>query len=239
MNVREEQLLRRRAPRRAERRRSRRSRRGAWSGSPASSTPACRRTRAPNRAPMPSVSSLMRATPSSPRSVTMSVAPNSRASFCRASWRLIAMMRSAPICFAESTPSRPTAPSPTTATVAPGLHVGRVGREPAGAQHVGSRQQARDQIGGRDARASRPACRRRAARAGTAPARRRTSCACMHTRSDTRPCRCGQVLSDAKNEPIDELAGLDATSPRGRPPRRCRSTRGPSASGWSVVWMPR
>ena len=34
-------------------------------------------------APTPFVSSLMRATPSSPRSVTMSVAPNSRASFCR------------------------------------------------------------------------------------------------------------------------------------------------------------
>jgi hypothetical protein len=36
-------------------------------------------------APSPSVMSLMRATPSSPRSVTMSVAPNSKASFCRAS----------------------------------------------------------------------------------------------------------------------------------------------------------
>ena len=31
------------------------------------------------------------------------------------------MIRSAPICFAESTPSSPTAPSPTTTTVAPGL----------------------------------------------------------------------------------------------------------------------
>jgi hypothetical protein len=36
-------------------------------------------------APIPFVSSLMRATASSPRSVTMSVAPNSRASFCRGS----------------------------------------------------------------------------------------------------------------------------------------------------------
>ena len=33
----------------------------------------------------------------------------------------MAMIRSARICFAESTPSKPTAPSPTTATVAPGF----------------------------------------------------------------------------------------------------------------------
>jgi hypothetical protein len=51
----------------------------------------------------------------------MSVAPKSRASAWREAWRLIAMMRSAPICFADSTPSNPTAPSPTTATVAPGV----------------------------------------------------------------------------------------------------------------------
>jgi hypothetical protein len=31
------------------------------------------------------------------------------------------MIRPAPICLAESTPSRPTAPSPTTATVLPGF----------------------------------------------------------------------------------------------------------------------
>src|SRR5262245_29562632 len=35
--------------------------------------------------------------------------------------RLIAMICAAPFCFAASTPSRPTAPSPTTATVVPGL----------------------------------------------------------------------------------------------------------------------
>ena len=36
------------------------------------------------------------------------------------SWRLMAMIRSAPSCLAARTPSRPTAPSPTTATVLPG-----------------------------------------------------------------------------------------------------------------------
>jgi hypothetical protein len=62
----------------------------------------------------------MRATPSSPRSLTMSVAPKSRASACRDAWRLMAMIRPAPITFADSTPRRPTAPSPTTTTVLPG-----------------------------------------------------------------------------------------------------------------------
>ena len=50
----------------------------------------------------------------------MSVAPKRRASACRSAWRLSAMMRSAPMRAAASTPSRPTAPSPTTATVEPG-----------------------------------------------------------------------------------------------------------------------
>src|SRR5215208_3138528 len=71
-------------------------------------------------APSPPVSSLIRAAPSSPRSLTISLAPNSRASRWRDSCRLIAMIRSAPSCLAASTASRPTAPSPTTATVLPG-----------------------------------------------------------------------------------------------------------------------
>src|SRR4051794_6375988 len=71
-------------------------------------------------APSPFVSSLTSATPSSPRVVTTSVAPYSRASACRVSCRLKAMIRSAPSCRAARTPSRPTAPSPTTATVLPG-----------------------------------------------------------------------------------------------------------------------
>src|SRR6266581_1353848 len=70
---------------------------------------------------IPLVMSMIWATPSSPRSATTSVAPNSRASFCRDAFRLIAMIRSAPICLAESTPRRPTAPSPTTTTVEPGF----------------------------------------------------------------------------------------------------------------------
>jgi hypothetical protein len=72
-------------------------------------------------APIPPIISLTRATPSSPRSVTMSVAPKARARFCRDSWRDMAMIRSAPISFAAITPHRPTAPSPTTTAVEPGL----------------------------------------------------------------------------------------------------------------------
>ena len=51
----------------------------------------------------------------------MSVAPNSRASSWRSGVRLRAMIRSAPRRLAASTPERPTAPSPTTATVSPSL----------------------------------------------------------------------------------------------------------------------
>src|SRR5438270_2368337 len=58
-------------------------------------------------APIPLVMSIIRATPSSPRSATTSVAPNSRASFCREAFRLMTMIRSAPICLAESTPYLP------------------------------------------------------------------------------------------------------------------------------------
>lgn len=46
--------------------------------------------------PSPSVSSLILATPSSPRTVTMSVAPNSSASFWRDACQLIAMIRATP-----------------------------------------------------------------------------------------------------------------------------------------------
>ena len=94
----------------------------------------------------------MRATPSSPRSVTMSVAPNSRASFCRVAWRLMAMIRSAPICFAESTPSRPTAPSPTTATVAPGFTLAASAANQPVPSTSDVVEQARDQVVRRDAR---------------------------------------------------------------------------------------
>ncbi len=62
---------------------------------------------------------MIRATPSWPRSATMSAAPNSRASFWRSAWRLMAMIRPPPIGRAAMTPISPTAPSPITTTVPP------------------------------------------------------------------------------------------------------------------------
>jgi hypothetical protein len=56
------------------------------------------------------------------------------------------MIRSAPSCLAASTPSRPTAPSSTTATVLPGPDVGVDRAEPAGAENIGGSQQAGDQV---------------------------------------------------------------------------------------------
>src|SRR3954466_10682524 len=102
-------------------------------------------------APRPLVRSLSFATPPSPRSVMTSVAPKSPASFCRSSWRLKMTMRSAPSCLAASTPRRPTAPSPTTATVLPapgvaGAGVGGAGGEPAVAEQVRGGEQARDEV---------------------------------------------------------------------------------------------
>src|SRR5712691_1823878 len=70
--------------------------------------------------PKPPVSSRTRSTASLPRSLTTSVAPNSCASAIRSGWRPRMMIRSAPRRFAAITPHRPTAPSPTTATVLPG-----------------------------------------------------------------------------------------------------------------------
>src|SRR5436190_18075116 len=76
----------------------------------------------------------------------MSVAPNSSASFWRGTWRLMAMIRSAPRCFAASTPSRPTAPSPTTATVFPGPTSAATAPNQPVAEHIGSREETGDQI---------------------------------------------------------------------------------------------
>src|SRR4029453_9434376 len=101
-------------------------------------------------APSPPVSSLILATPSSPRSSTMSVAPYSRASCWRGWWRLMAMMRSAPSWLAASTARRPTRPSPPPRDGPAGAGLGRHGPEPAGAEHIGGGQQARDQVVGRE-----------------------------------------------------------------------------------------
>ena len=81
---------------------------------------------------------------------TMSVAPNSRASCWRAAWRLIAMIRSAPSCWAASTPQQPDRAVADHGDGLAGAGFGGDGAEPAGAEHVGGGQEVRDQIGGRN-----------------------------------------------------------------------------------------
>src|SRR5262249_10076980 len=95
-------------------------RRENWSGSGRSGVPT---TRLRSNQCLPGgsqVDSLIQATPPSPRWVTRSAPPKSRAGFSRGACRLIAVIRSAPGCLAASTASRPAAPSPTTVTVLPG-----------------------------------------------------------------------------------------------------------------------
>src|SRR6266513_2235396 len=72
-------------------------------------------------APWPPVSSRTRSTAASPRSLTTSVAPKSFASAMRSAWRPRITICSAPSRFAAMTPHNPTAPSPTTATLFPGV----------------------------------------------------------------------------------------------------------------------
>ena len=60
------------------------------------------------------------AAPSSPRAAITSAAPNRVAMTCLGVCDEKAITRSAPSRRAASTPHRPTAPSPTTATVLPG-----------------------------------------------------------------------------------------------------------------------
>src|SRR5918992_922448 len=85
-------------------------------------------------APKPPVSPRTRSTASSPLSLTTSVAPNSLASAIRSSWRPMMMICSAPRRLTAITPHRPTAPSPTTATLLPGptFAAGRQNRPPGG-----------------------------------------------------------------------------------------------------------
>ena len=59
------------------------------------------------------------------------------------------MIRSAPICFADNTPSRPTAVTHDDHR-GTRLHVGGVRRKPARAHHIGQGEEARDHVGVRN-----------------------------------------------------------------------------------------
>ena len=165
-------------------------------------------------APSPSVSSLIAATPSSPRSVDdVGGAELARQRLPVGSCRLIAMIRSAPSCWAARTPSRPTAPSPTTATVLPGP----ASAATAANQPVPSTSEAASRLGSGRRRGHpgwRPGCRR--------PAGPAASSAWAPTGADGSRVDAGGLVAGpadlagvvgGEERPDDELAGLDGASP--------------------------
>lgn len=156
-------------------------------------------------APTPEVRSLIRPTPASPRSETMSVAPNSSARSWRDLWRLIAMMRSAPMCFAASTPIRPTAPSPTTATVDPACtRAAKAAYHPVpSTSETASRLGIRSSGGTSSVATSVPSASGTRASGAWAPV---MNSICSH--EDWKPNRqCGQVLSERQKEPTTNWPG--------------------------------
>src|SRR5437870_8858852 len=118
----------------------------------------------------------------------------------------MAMIRSAPICLAESTPRRPTAPSPTTATVAPGFTLAASAANqpvPITSERV-RRLGIMSADGTSGVATSVPlASGMRTTGACASP----TNSLCWH--DDWYPIwQLGQLLSDAKNEPITNWPGL-------------------------------
>src|SRR5579884_2989783 len=95
-------------------------------------------------APNPSVISLILATPSSPRSVTISVAPKSRASFCRAGGRLIANNAFRAHLFRCQHRTKTDRPIPYDGDGLSGCDRCGIRSEPAGAQDVRGSEETRD-----------------------------------------------------------------------------------------------
>src|SRR5437588_13126543 len=116
------------------------------------------------------------------------------------------MMRSAPICLAESTPSRPTAPSPTTMTVAPGFtFAASAANQPVpNTSEVVSRLGITSSEGTLGVATSVPSASGTRNTGDCAPP---TDSRCMQ--DDWYPnWQFGQVLSEAKNEPTTNWPGL-------------------------------
>src|SRR6266567_2182280 len=116
------------------------------------------------------------------------------------------MMRWAPICFAESTPSRTTAPSPTTTTVDPGFTLAAS----AANQPVPRTSDAASRLGTRSSDGTPGVGTSVPSASGT---RSTGACAlvinsrCRH--DDWYPYwQLGQVLSDVANEPMTNWPGL-------------------------------
>src|SRR5947207_10520312 len=121
------------------------------------------------------------------------------------------MIRPAPICFAERTARRPTAPSPTTTAVTPGLTLAAS----AANQPVPMTSESVSRLGMRSSGGSPGVATSVPSGSGT---RSRPACApptsSRRTQDVWYPARqIGQVLSDAKNEPMTNWPGLiDSTA---------------------------
>src|SRR6266403_1470519 len=146
------------------------------------------------------------------------------------------MILPAPICFAESTPSRPTAPSPTTATVAPGFTLAASAANqpvPITSERV-RRLGIMSADGTSGVATSVPlASGMRTTGACASP----TNSLCWH--DDWYPIwQLGQLLSDAKNEPITNWPGLIEVTAlptsSTMPQYSC-----PIGVGWGTGLMPR
>src|SRR6266550_1399427 len=110
------------------------------------------------------------------------------------------MIRSAPICFADSTPRIPTAPSPTTATVEPGFTLAAS----AANQPVPRTSEVASKLASMSFDGNSLVGTRVPSASGT---RSSGACApvtnCLFWQPDGYPYRqFGQVLSDAKKDPI-------------------------------------
>src|SRR5207245_26022 len=116
------------------------------------------------------------------------------------------MILSAPICLAESIPSNPTAPSPTTATVEPGFTFAAS----AANQPVPMTSESVNKLGIKFSEGISGVATKVPSASGT---RRKGACAPPTSsrcwQDDWYPIwQLGQVLSDAKNEPMTNWPGL-------------------------------
>src|SRR6266404_5262371 len=146
------------------------------------------------------------------------------------------MIRSAPISWAESTPSRPTAPSPTTATLAPDFtFAASAANQPVPiTSESANRLGIRSSEGTSGVATSVPSARGTRSNGACAPP---TNSFCWQ--DVWYPAwQCGQVLSEAKNEPMTNWPGL--TDLTALPTSSTMPQYSwPIGVGWAIGWIPR
>ena len=139
------------------------------------------------------------------------------------------MIRSAPICFAERTPNRPTAPSPTTTAVAPGLTFAAA----AANQPVPNTSDVASRLGIRSSDGTSGVATNVPSASG---ARRIGACAVLTNSRRWQDVwypawQWGQMLSEARTSQLRTALAL-LSSPHYRPLRQFRSIRVPWA--WAL-----